>query len=81
MLGEVKSAPKATSRVTAMVYVDVVIPSEAVTKTVMVLAPIFNGRGALFALDVTGVQFTVTVAAVSVTVGLIVMALVVTETL
>ena len=57
------------ARVTTTVYVDVVVPSSAVTSVVSVLDPGTSGSAALAAPEATVTPFTFTVAALSVTVG------------
>jgi hypothetical protein len=56
-------------RVTVTVYVDVVVPSCAVTTVVSVLDPGTSGSDALAAPEATVTPFTFTVAVLSVTVG------------
>ena len=58
------------ARVTVVVYVFVVVPSWAVTATVIVLLPTFNAIELLAWPLVTAVPFTVTVAVLSARVGL-----------
>ena len=57
------------ARVTVTVYVDVVVPSSAVTSVVRVLDPTTSGSEALAAPEATVTPFTFTVAVLSVTVG------------
>ena len=57
------------ARVTVTVYVDVVVPSCAVTNVVSVLDPNTSGSDALAAPETTVTPFTFTVAVLSVTVG------------
>ena len=56
-------------RVTVTVYVDVVVPSCAVTTVVSVFDPTTSGSDALAAPEATLTPFTFTVAVLSVTVG------------
>ena len=57
------------ARVTITVYVDIVVPSSAVTSVVSVLDPTTSGSEALAAPEATVTPFTFTVAVLSVTVG------------
>ena len=68
-------------RVTVRVYVSVVVPSCAVTATVIVLAPTFNAIAPDGFPGETLMPFTFTAAFASATVGVIVMLVVVLETL